>query len=230
VKYFLIMVRDFIALFFPDHCHGCYLPLVKGEGYICVKCISDLPKTNYHLLGDNPIRSKLHNLKKLQHALAYLKFVKGGTIQRLLHKIKYENRPEIGERLGFWYGMDLKNMGFNEEIDLILPVPLHSSQLSKRGYNQSSYFAAGLSRALEKPWDDKLILRIIKSSTQTKKTKVERWENVSGIFRILKPALIQDRHILLVDDVVTTGSTLEACAIELEEYCSAISVATIAMA
>jgi ComF family protein len=224
------MVNDFIALFFPDYCHGCYRSLVDGEEYICLKCIADLPKTNFHLQGNNPIKSKLYNLNKLRFALAYLKFVKGGTIQRLMHKIKYENKPEISEKLGYWYGMEMRSISLEKEIDIILPVPLHFSKFRKRGYNQSSYFAAGLSLALEKPWDDKIIIRLIKSSTQTKKTKVERWQNVSGIFSVVKPESIQDAHVLLVDDVITTGSTIEACALEIEKYCSAISIATIAMA
>jgi ComF family protein len=224
------MLRDFIALFFPDYCHGCHRPLVKGEEYICVKCISDLPKTTFDFRGDNPFSSKLHNLNKLGYAMSYLKFVKGGAIQRLMHKIKYENRPEIAERLGYWFGMELKERGIDKEIDIVIPVPLHLTKLRRRGYNQSSYFAAGISGAVDKIWDDKIISRKVKSSTQTKKSKVERWQNVSGIFKVMKPNVILGSHILLVDDVVTTGSTLEACALELEQYCRVVSVATIAMA
>jgi ComF family protein len=224
------MLKDFLSLFFPHCCFGCHRSLVKGEELICISCISDMPKTNLHLKNENPIVSKLYNLKKLKFALAYVKYVKGGIIQRLLHKIKYDNRPDIGEVLGYWYGVDLKTAGLDKQIDIILPVPLHRSKFRNRGYNQSSYFASGLSKALGIPCNDKVIIRTIKSSTQTKKTKVERWKNVSGIFKIEKPDLITGKHVLLVDDVLTTGSTIEACAVELEEYCNEISVATIAMA
>jgi ComF family protein len=126
--------------------------------------------------------------------------------------------------------MELKEKGIDKEIDMVIPVPLHLTKLRRRGYNQSSYFAAGISGAIDKTWDDKIISRLVKSSTQTKKSKVERWQNVSGIFKVMKPKLVLGSHILLVDDVVTTGSTLEACALELEQYCSVVSVATIAMA
>jgi ComF family protein len=224
------MIKDFISLIFPSCCYACYQPLVRGEEMICIKCIVDLPKTNLHLQKHGPIVNKVANLKKLKHAIAYLKFVKCGRVQRLMHKIKYQDLYEVSELLGIWYGKDLRSIGMDKDIDIILPVPLHKSKLKSRGYNQSSYFASGLSQSLERPWSDDTVSRVVKSTTQTKKSKVERWENVSGIFKVEKPELVKDMHVLLVDDVMTTGSTIEACGMELENYCSAISVATIALA
>ncbi len=224
------MIRDFLFLIFPEYCHGCYQPLVKGEKHLCIKCISQLPKTHFHLVKESPLSSKLSNLNKLHHAMSYVKFVKGGTIQKLMHKIKYENKPEIAEMLGYWYGIDLVSAGMDKIFNFILPVPLHVVKLRKRGYNQSAYFAAGLSRALHIPYSDKILVRIKKSETQTRKSKVERWRNVEGIFQIIDPNIIQDKHILIVDDVLTTGSTIEACAVALEPHCAAVSVATLAVA
>lgn len=223
------MLNDFISLFFPNYCQACYQPLARGENLICLKCITDLPRTDYHMFYDNPVRLKLQNLNKLRLAISFVKFVKGGKIQRLLHKLKYERQPEIGQILGFWYGNELKS-ALVWDADIIIPVPLHPAKLRKRGYNQSAHFAIGLSRALQIPWNDQALIRTARSETQTRKSKADRWMNVSGIFQVKKPELIRDLHVLLVDDVITTGSTIEACATEIEKHCKTLSIATIATA
>lgn len=223
------MLNEFISLFFPNFCQACYSPLVRGEKIICNKCIVDLPKTDFHTYDENPVKLKLANVYKLQSAMAFVKFLKGGKIQRLLHKLKYERQPKIGQVLGYWYGIELKRIGFHHQVDMIIPVPLHRAKLRMRGYNQSAHFAMGLSKALEIPWRDDVIIRTVNSQTQTKKSKTERWMNVEGIFMVKRPVAILNLNLLLVDDVITTGATIESCAIELEKYCRSISVATIAM-
>lgn len=223
------LIEDFISLFFPHYCFTCQKALVQGERYICTHCIADLPKTEYHLHAENPIKSKLLNITTLQHGMSYVKFIKGGKIQKLLHRIKYANNPEIGETLGMWYGYDLRSA--NITFDMIVPIPLHPKKLKKRGYNQSDYFAAGLSKTLQIPWSNQVLTRNIDTSTQTRKSKVERWQNVEDIFVISQDQDLSNKHILLVDDVITTGSTLESCAMQLEKLDNVqISVATIAMA
>ncbi len=162
---------------------------------------------------------------------AYLRFSKGGKVQKIMEKLKYENCPEIGTLLGSWYGAELKETGVEKRFDLIVPVPLHESKLRKRGYNQSDYFAKGLSQALEIPWDGTALVRKSKNETQTRKSRAERFKNVSGIFDLGAAAAIKNQRVLLVDDVITTGATLFASAQPLlAGGCNSISLATLAVA
>jgi ComF family protein len=223
--------NDFISLFFPSYCFGCNQSLVKGEDTLCTRCLLELPKTYYHLLDENPIKNKLTGRLPLKHALAFLKFRKTGIVQHLLHQLKYNNQPEVGVKLGRNYGQELFKSGFQNEFDVIVPVPLHSSRQKKRGYNQSSKFAEGLSYAMGIPWDESISIRTTTAATQTKKSKQERWDNVKSVFDIRESEKIKDLRILLVDDVITTGATVEACGQHLvESGCSELSIACIAEA
>ncbi len=222
---------DFISLFFPHYCLACSRALAKGEEILCTACLIDLPKTNYHLRIENHIKNRLLGRLPLKHGWAFLKFRKSGVVQHLLHQLKYNNHPEVGVKLGQAYGFELLNQGFDREFDLIVPVPLHPSRQRKRGYNQSAQFALGLSDALKVAWTDSISIRTRSSVTQTHKTKAERWENVKDVFSIKEYDVIKDKRILLVDDVITTGATLEACGQHLVECgCKEISVACIAEA
>ena len=223
--------KDFIGLFFPNYCFGCNRSLVKGEDTLCTICLIDLPKTNYHLLIDNPIKGRLNGRLPIDHALAYLKFRKSGIVQHLLHQLKYNNHPEVGVKLGLTYGRELEQVGFQNEFDVIIPIPLHPTRLRKREYNQSAKFAEGLSHSLRIPWAESISIRKTTTSTQTKKSKQERWENVEGAFGIQSAEKIVGQRILLVDDVVTTGATLEACGQHLiKNRCGSLSIACIAEA
>lgn len=149
----------------------------------------------------------------------------------MLHHLKYKGHQEIGEILGSWYGSQLKEHEYDKQLDLIVPVPLHSHKLKIRGYNQSDSFANGLAQGLQIPWSAHALLRISDSATQTKKTRLERWQNVGEIFKVAEPGIILNKRILLVDDVMTTGATLEACALVLlGAGAESVSVAAIAAA
>ncbi len=225
------ILTDFISLFFPRYCLGCSESLVKGEDILCTMCLLELPKTDYHLQQGNPIEQKLFGRIPIQHAWAFLKFKKRGTVQHLLHQLKYNNHPEIGVVLGKVFGKALSDSGFTGAFDLIVPVPLHQSRLLKRGYNQSAKFAEGLSSLLKIPWDESISIRRERTSTQTKKSRMQRWENVKDVFTVSQNSKISGKRILLVDDVITTGATLEACGQHLiAAGCAELSIAVIAEA
>lgn len=227
----ITVLDDFISLFYPRYCLGCMGPLVKGEDILCTDCLIDLPKTNYHFRHENPIRNKLLGRLPIRHGWAFLKFRKSGIVQHLLHQLKYNNRPEVGLRLGQAYGLELANLGLQKELDLIIPVPLHASRQRQRGYNQSAQFAQGLSEATKIPWDESISVRTQSATTQTRKSRTERWENVKDVFSIQDRSKIENKKILLVDDVITTGATLEACGQHLiSAGCDSLSVACIAEA
>ncbi len=222
--------EDFIALFFPRYCLSCSNSLVGGEETFCTKCIIDLPKTRY-AIHDNPIKDKLAGRLPLTYGTAFLKLKKGGRVQKMLHQLKYNHHPEIGVKLGKVFGSELKQLGFGSAIDFIIPVPLHPARIRKRGYNQSAKFAEGLGHALSLPWDESISIRKWSTKTQTNKSKQERWENVKNVFSIREGSLVKGKSILLVDDVITTGATLEACGSHLVACgCSQLSVACIAEA
>jgi ComF family protein len=228
---FTEVLRDFISLIFPNYCLACEGSLVKGEQLICTRCMVQMPLTNYHQDDHNSLRNRLSSRIDIQYAMALFKFSKNGRVQRLLHALKYKNHPELGIMLGYLYGDRITQANRATAFELIIPVPLHSSRKRKRGYNQSAKFAEGLSQKLGIPFSDDLVERKIKTQTQTRKTKLNRWQNVSEVFHVKSIDSIRNKSILLVDDVVTTGATLEACGNYLiQAGCASLSIACIAEA
>jgi ComF family protein len=226
-----MILEDFLALFYPRVCVACHTSLIKGEDVLCTSCLVQLPKTSYHSYDENPVRQRLAGRLPLRFASAFLKFRKGGLVQSLLHELKYNNRPEIGIRMGHLYGLELMESGMGSEFDVIIPVPLHASRMRKRGYNQSAKFAEGLSEALNIGWEESISLRMNATNTQTRKGRTDRWNNVKDAFSVAAIEKVVDKRILLVDDVITTGATLEACGSHLiTSGCSSLSIACIAEA
>lgn len=223
--------HDFISLVYPHFCEGCQGPLVKGEDILCTECLSDLPRTNMHLDVNNPLAVKFRGRIPLLGAAAFLRFRKRGKVQRMLHALKYRNRPEIGFKLGCVYGTDIAAAGFAEPFGLILSVPLHRSRLRTRGYNQSDEWGRGLSVTSGIPFTGGVLQRLRNTRTQTTRARLSRWENVRDVFAVTDPGAVAGRNILLVDDVVTTGATLEACGgALLAAGCTGLGVVCIAMA
>jgi ComF family protein len=206
------ILNDFFSLFFPNFCLGCKDGLVKGEEILCTHCLSELPKVDYFDVQDNPLVNRFVGRVPIHCGWSLLKFQKSGIVQNLLHELKYNNHPEIGERLGRILGVRLTELGVRNGIDILIPVPLHKNRKRVRGYNQSAAISKGLSNVIEKPFSDDVLIRISSTKTQTKKSRIERWENVNNAFRVVQPDAIKGKHVLLVDDVVTTGATTEACA------------------
>ncbi len=223
------ILEDFISLFYPRYCRGCLNSLAKGEELICTQCLLEMPKSYYHLQQDNPFFQKFRGRLPVKHVMALFKFVKESRVQQVLHALKYKQQPELGQMLGRVYGKDLFEAAYSDSFDLIVPVPLHSSRRRIRGYNQSEEFGKGLSNILDVPCDDTYMKRAARTETQTHKSKLSRWENVNRIFQVVDQSLIAERRILLVDDVVTTGATLEACGQALlNAGCRELSIACIA--
>jgi ComF family protein len=223
------IIGDFVSLFFPRYCAGCEDSLAKGEALICSRCILEMPRSDYHLEIENPFYNKFKGRIPLKYVLSLFKFVKAGRVQQVLHSLKYKNKPEIGQMLGKVYGSELLQHGYLDKFDLIIPVPLHASKKRKRGYNQSEEFGIGLSDSLSIPCSDTYLKRLHVTETQTKKTKLKRWENVSEVFALHDNTPVKDKRVLLVDDVVTTGATLEAAGRALlEGGCKELSIACIA--
>lgn len=222
---------DFVALFFPELCAACGKNLFGGEQSICLSCIYHLPYTDFHTYAQNRVAKQFWGRVALKQACSFLYFRKGGRVQNMMHQLKYNNRPDVGYRLGELYGNTLKKSGVWQMPDLIIPVPLNASRKKKRGYNQSEHFANGLGAALNLPVLVSSLIRPVHTETQTRKSRYVRYENMKEAFIIVNAPALCDKHILLVDDVVTTGATLEACAAELLTISGCtVSIATAAFA
>jgi competence protein ComFC len=227
----MALINDFLSLIYPRYCEACEGLLYKHERVICNKCALGLPKSNFHLNNKNPIVMALGGRVPLQNASSLFVFEKAGKVQNLLHALKYEKQQVIGELMGQTFYNDLKNSSFFEGIDHVVPIPLHKKKQRARGFNQSECFAKGISEKSGIPMDTQSFIRAIETSTQTKKGKAERWLNVKDAFAIKDPEVFKNKHILLVDDVITTGATIEGAwqALKTIEGIK-ISVATIAYA
>lgn len=226
------IISDFFHLFFPRVCSSCNKSLLSHETVICNKCLYEIPKTNFQLSKDNSVAQLFWGRFPIESAGAYYHFRKGGKVQHLLHQFKYKNSPEIGVRIGQLYGEELKASGC-QLPDLIIPIPLHPRKLIIRGYNQSERFAEGLSQALNIPVDTENFIRNTFTETQTKKNRFDRWNNVKDIFYCVDPDQFNHKHLLIVDDVITTGSTIESSAQKLLSFPNIdvkISIAAMAVA
>jgi ComF family protein len=223
-------IGDFFSLFYPRLCSSCNKALISSEECICSFCRFGLPYTHLHKDRENPITAIFWGRAQIETATALFYFQKGGKVQHLIHRFKYMGKVEIGFFLGKMFGSQLIDQPLWDPVDLIVPVPLHAHKQHKRGFNQSEIFGRGISETFHKPLEINNLVRVTKTDSQTRKSRFKRWENVETVFRVNKPELLKGKNILLIDDVVTTGSTLEACIHKLREIKGTrIWVATIAM-
>jgi ComF family protein len=204
-------LRDFSHLAFPFNCYGCNKALDSHELPVCDDCREGLPVTRYWEYDDNTVKKLFWGKITLEHACAFTFFTKGGIIQHLIHELKYKGKTRVGELMGNFFAERLKGTVY-ESVDVVVPVPLHSKRLRSRGYNQCDYIAGGIATSMGKSYNLSVVQRLRANETQTKKGVYDRWINVQELFRVHGPQFVKDKHVLLVDDVVTTGSTLEACA------------------
>ncbi|TMI97826.1 MAG: ComF family protein [Bacteroidetes bacterium] len=207
--------ESLLHVVFPHVCDGCGSDLLNIESRLCIRCLSSLPETNFEIHPNNPVEKDFWGRLQIINASAHLYFTKESLVQHLMHQLKYNGNKELGLQLGRLMGNALKNAIRFNEIDALVPLPLFPSKEKKRGYNQATILCEGIAEILLLPILDKAITRPQHTETQTKKGRIERWKNIEGKFQLIDPAAIENKHLLLVDDVVTTGATLEACGHEL---------------
>jgi len=222
---------DFLNLFYPTVCAACGERLATQEKVICSRCLVDMPKTHFHHHQDNPVSQLFWGRAKVESATALFRFQKGSRFQELLRLLKYKGRKDVGIELGRQLGFELKSSELFNKVEVVIPVPLHPKREKKRGYNQANCIAIGIAESMEIVVQSKNLFRNTATETQTKKSRIERWKNVDSIFSIHQASELENKHVLLVDDVVTTGATLEACAQALLKVSGIkVSIAALAMA
>ncbi len=222
--------ESLLSLFYPRLCLACGQNLPSKASSICLSCNHQLPKTDFHLQADNPFTERFWGRIPLHAGAACYHFSKSGRTQQLLHHLKYGGKREVGVEIGKIYGADLLQSPLFRTVAHIVPVPLHPRRKRQRGYNQAAAFAQGLSQAMKLPWSEALI-RTQHTSSQTSKTRMERFANVSQVFALRDESAVQGKLVLLVDDVMTTGATLEACAhCLLQAEGTSVAMCTIAIA
>lgn len=224
-KYFIALLN----LLFPRICLACGKTLYPHEEFVCNQCWTSLPRTGFHLDKENPVSRTFWGRVWIADAAACYYYTRGNRVQKLIHQLKYKGEEELGAFLGEQYAYELLKDGFLQDADLLIPVPLHPKKQKKRGYNQSEAIARGISRIMGIEVDRESLCRIKSTSTQTRKSRYHRWENVENIFQITNTEKLHGKHVVVIDDVITTGSTLEACITALQEI-SDIKVSVLALA
>lgn len=222
-------LTDFINLFFPHVCEGCGSDIVEQHNLLCAKCFSILPETGFFGIKENPVSKIFYGRIKVENAGAAFYFTKNSLIQHLLIQLKYRSNKDIGILLGKLTGIQIQKNNFYDSVDFIIPLPLNKKKEQKRGYNQALLISNGIAEVLKKPVIENAVIRSVFTETQTQQNRVNRWQNMEDVFVVDNSATFQGKHILLVDDVVTTGATLEACGSKILNISGTkLSIATVA--
>ncbi len=230
LKTFKSIIVGFVDLLYPNVCLSCGKELYGSEHYICTECLLELPHTYFQSTRKNIITELLKGrIINLQNAYSFLFFYKHTIVQKIIHAIKYSGTKELAYDLGNYLAQDIKDSEF-KNADLLIPVPLHPLKLKIRGYNQSEWLARGISEVLNIPIEKNNLVRIINTQTQTLKGKEQRWYNVRSAFDVHNPKKLKNKHIVLIDDVLTTGATIEACANTLERKVENVKISILTLA
>ncbi len=224
------MIKNLINLFFPPVCEACDNALQDNESSICITCRHELPVTNFHFDNCENVKKVLYGRVQLENATALLYFSKKGKVQQILHNLKYKGHEHISELLGSWLGAELQSLEAYQQLDVVIPVPLYKTRLKKRGYNQVTGFGRAIANALNIEYNDTVLQRIKSTQTKVFKGRSTRYED-NSVFDISPNSSLNGKHILLVDDIITTGATVEACSKQLLKIPNIkLSLATMAIA
>lgn len=225
------MLQSLLNLFFPKVCYACHQPLMAQEDTICVDCRHALPVTNFHFDKNPALQKVLYGRAEIDLGTALFRFEKHSPVQQLIHELKYKGHEHIGEVLGDWLGGELATLPEWRNINMVIPVPIHKKKLRERGFNQVTKFGKRLALTLDAEYREDILIKVIHTKTQTKKTRNERSRNNQNLYQLKHPESISNKHILLVDDLITTGATLEGCINTLKQAKNVkISIATMAIA
>lgn len=223
--------NDFVSLIYPRICSGCGSDVLTDQHLLCWSCLHALPFTNFEHQRNNPVENIFTGRIPIEKASSLLYFGKNSIVQRLIHQLKYKGNKSLGTLLGNMIGEAIRNAGWQEQIDFIVPMPLNKRKEMRRGFNQAGILAAGVSEIISKPVATNAVIRNIFTETQTVKSRTERWKNMEQAFMLTDKNALENKHILLIDDIVTTGATLEACGqILLQAQNTTLSIATLAFA
>jgi len=223
------ILKDILNIFYPEVCLCCKNPLTVHEKTVCLTCRYDLPLTNFSSEKRNLIEKTFFGRIPIENGTALFYFLKPSNVQQLIHELKYKGQQQVGEFVGDWLSEEMISSKRFKNLDCIIPVPLHKNKLKKRGYNQVTVFGKILSKKLNIPFYEDVLIKTDASKTQTKKLRFDRWKNAQHKFIINNSEKINNKHILIIDDIITTGATMEACAsILLNENNTKVSIATMA--
>ncbi len=224
------MLRDLAYLFYPTYCAACHQPLYKHEQVICTSCRHKLPLGDFHNVNAKKIEKVLYGRAKVAHMTALFLFEKDSLVQNLIHNLKYKGHEHIGEELGKWLGNELVKSVDYQGIDFVVPVPLHAKRLKERGFNQVAKFGEEIAQKLGATYIDSILKKKSYNQKQSQSGRFSRWQNTAETFIVEDTSLLANKYILLVDDIITTGATLEACVQAFKEVPNLkISIATMAM-
>lgn len=229
LKHIRQYANDVVHLFYPHLCIGCGSDVIENAETLCVQCFAELPATDYFLFANNPVERLFAGRILVQSAGSAFYFTKKSLLQNVMHEIKYKGNVQAGLFMGKQTGLVLQRSGRFNDVDCIVPLPLSSKRLQQRGYNQAAIIARGISSIINKKLVDDVVVRRTNTVTQTNKNRANRWQNMQDVFAIKDEDSLSGKHVLLIDDIVTTGATLEACAeVILSVSNTKVSIATVA--
>ena len=208
------ILSPLVHFFYPHNCIGCGSDIIEKENFLCLECINDLPHTGFATYANNPVEKIFWGRIPVTFGMSEFYFSKDSIIQNCIHEFKYRGNKNLGLYLGKIIGKTMLNSNRFSNIDFLIPLPLFTEKEFKRGFNQSSILCSGIKEVMNIPVITKNVIRRIHTETQTKKGRIQRWENVEKSFSVIEPEMLKGKHILLVDDVITTGATIEACGRE----------------
>ncbi|MEM7484542.1 MAG: ComF family protein [Bacteroidota bacterium] len=226
------ILNDINNILLPKVCFGCNTQITRGERILCAVCRHELPLTDYNYTDPNTVDHIFYGRIPINKAMSFVFFTKNGIVKNLLHYLKYKNQEQIGAFFGDWIGSSLQEEKMLKNVDIVVPIPLHPKKKQKRGYNQVALFAERIAQSINAEYRDDILLKVVNTKSQTKKDRQLRWENAKDIFQLNVQAKKDFTHVLLVDDVITTGATIEAAAqtlFKIEGICvSVLSIAVVA--